>query len=95
MSPPNNKHGNKGHFHGAPLDFLQEHAPRYISTAPNAKETFWTSFFPAWDEKYLTLDSAGQEELDEEEAKYKAEIKRVKAQNNMAVRKHRHRKVVV
>jgi hypothetical protein len=95
MSPSNNKHGNKGHFHGAPLDFLQEHAPRYISTATNAKEVFWTSFFPAWDEKYLTLHSAEQEELVEEEANYKAEIKRVKEQNSAAVRKHGRAKAVV
>ncbi|KAJ7302480.1 hypothetical protein DFH08DRAFT_826653 [Mycena albidolilacea] len=74
--------GNKGHFHGEPLSFLNDSLPLYLSTAPNKKEVFWSKFFPEWDEKYPKLDSEElEEELKEEERLHKAETERVKAAN--------------
>jgi transketolase len=87
--------GNKGHFHGAPLDFLNGYITQYISTAANAKESFWTDFFQAWDEKYPTLESTERKELEEEEENYQAEIDRVKKANAEEVAKRGHRKAAI
>ncbi|KAJ7319447.1 hypothetical protein DFH08DRAFT_819378 [Mycena albidolilacea] len=87
--------GNKGHFHGAPLDFLNGYITQYISTAANAKKSFWTDFFLEWDEKYPTLESTEQKELEEEEENYQAEIDRVKTANTEEVAKQGHCKAAI
>jgi hypothetical protein len=88
--------GNKGHFHGEPLSFLNDSLPLYLSTAPNKKEVFWSKFFPEWDEKYPKLDSEElEEELKEEERLHKAETERVKAANQEEAKVRGRRKAVL
>jgi transketolase len=87
--------GNKGHFHGDPLDFLNGYIGQYIATAANAKENFWTDFFPAWDEKYPTLESTERKELEEEEESYQAEIDSMKKTNVEEVAKRGRRKAAI
>jgi transketolase len=87
--------GNKGYFHGDPVIFLNDYVARYIATAPNQKEKFWTDFFPDWDEKYPTLNSTEEEELKDEEENYKAEIDTVKQANTEEVAKRGRRKATV
>jgi hypothetical protein len=87
--------GNKGHFHGAPLDFLNGYIAQYIATTANAKESLWTDLFPAWDEKYPTLKSTERKELEEEDVNYQAEIDRVKQANTEELAKRGHRKAAV
>ncbi|KAJ7796030.1 hypothetical protein B0H14DRAFT_2620363 [Mycena olivaceomarginata] len=97
MTPSRNKtRGNKGHFHGDPLEFLLENLPDYLALAPHKKGSFWDTFFPAWDAKYPKLESDElREELEREEAAYKAECEELKAANENEVRKRGRRKAVL
>lgn len=97
MAPPRNKaRGNKGHFHGDPLEFLLENLPDYLALAPNKKVSFWDTFFPAWDAKYPKLESDElREELKREEAAYKVECEELKVANENKVRKRGRRKAVL
>jgi hypothetical protein len=97
MTPSRNKTcGNKGHFHGDPLEFLLENLPDYLALAPHKKGSFWDTFFPAWDAKYPKLESDElREELEREEAAYKAECEELKAANENEVRKRGRRKAVL
>ncbi|KAF7361557.1 hypothetical protein MSAN_01189300 [Mycena sanguinolenta] len=87
--------GNKGFFHGSPLQFLQDHVPAYLGTLPQKKEDFWADFFLAWDEKYPQLNSNELEELEAEETSYAARLQEVKDYNKQEKQRKGRRKAIL
>jgi hypothetical protein len=75
--------GNKGYFHGAPLELLLEHLPDYLAVEKHKKDIFWTKFNPVWDEVFPRLAEGSDElqELEDLEESYKEEKEEVKAAN--------------
>ncbi|KAJ7673498.1 hypothetical protein B0H14DRAFT_2656893 [Mycena olivaceomarginata] len=66
----------------------------WLPVATKATSTV-TDFFPAWDEKYPTLESTERKELEEEEESYQAEIDSVKKTNAEEVAKRGRRKAAI
>lgn len=88
--------GNKGFFHGAPRDFLEEYTGGYLDTPANNKEAFWSKFFPAWDTKYPALDSEElREELAQLQKAYDEDFAETKRLNQLAVSTRGRRKAVL
>ncbi|KAF8194498.1 hypothetical protein K438DRAFT_1969110 [Mycena galopus ATCC 62051] len=77
--------GNRGHFHGEPLEFLLG----YVSL------NFWTDFDPAWDTAYPKITPEEMGELEEEEANLADAITNTRALNEQVLKGKSRRKAVI
>ncbi|KAF8195154.1 hypothetical protein K438DRAFT_1968484 [Mycena galopus ATCC 62051] len=87
--------GNRGYFHGEPLEFLLGYVPQYLALSAHKKKDFWMDFDTAWNTAYPKITPEEMGELEEEEANLADAITNTRALNEQALKGKSRRKAVI